>query len=152
MKKINIKITKNMIPTLILFGIVLIAAIGITYAYFSIQVRGNEDASSMTVTTASLRYIDGPEINLEDAYPGAYVEKEVRVENVGTVGVTFALGFMDMINTFVNDELVVSYTCTSYMGYGTVNQRESGNCYPLEEQVIKEDPSIEEGIYIGVVA
>ena len=148
----SIKITKKMIPTLVLIGTILLGLIGITYAYFSIQVRGNEDASSMTVTTASLRlkYTDGPEIRLEKVFPGTSVEKEVKVENIGTVGVTYALGFMDMTNTFVNDELLISYTCKSYVNYGTENQRESGNCYPLEERVLTSDPGIEEGIFIGV--
>lgn len=130
----------------------LTLAIGLTYAYFSIQVTGNEEASSMIVTTAtlSLEYEDHQIMELNNAYPGAIVSKEVKVKNTGTVGVSYAIGFVDMENTFEGEELFISYTCRSYSYYGTENEVDNGECYPLEAQWLNPAQSVvEEGIYIG---
>lgn len=46
----------------------LVAIIGATFAYFSITVTGNEQASSIFVTTATLgqiNFVDGTQINME---------------------------------------------------------------------------------------
>lgn len=52
----------------------LVAIVGATFAYFSIQVTGNESASSIQVTTAKVggvTYTDGSElIQVNNAYPG----------------------------------------------------------------------------------
>ncbi len=51
----------------------LVAIVGATFAYFSITVRGNEEASSIVVTTAQLSDVffeDGDNISVTDVYPG----------------------------------------------------------------------------------
>ena len=60
---------KVIILTMLLF---LIAISGITYAYFSIQIVGNEEASSVRLTTAnlSLVYNDVEVISSSSVYPG----------------------------------------------------------------------------------
>lgn len=50
----------------------LVAIIGATFAWFSVNVQGNEDASSIVVTTAVLGgvvFTDGDEINLDNIRP-----------------------------------------------------------------------------------
>lgn len=52
----------------------LVAIVGATFAYFSITVTGNENASSIHVTTAQLGDVTfsgtGAEISVDNAYPG----------------------------------------------------------------------------------
>lgn len=149
--KINKK--ENLILILIAISLFVVSVLGVTYAYFNIIVVGNEDAKDIIVTTASLKlkYIDGPEVTITSAYPGAYIEKEVKVENIGSVPVSYAIGLIGVVDTFVNDELVISYTCRSYKNYGEENQYEYKTCSGLEEMPIdKDNPGLEEGITIGV--
>ena len=51
----------------------LVAIIGATFAWFSATVTGNDQASSVTVTTATLgiNYVNGQEIKMLKAMPGA---------------------------------------------------------------------------------
>ncbi len=60
----------------------LVAIVGATFAFFSITVEGNEEASSIIVRTALLTNIvfeDGDEVSVLDAYPGAYVDKKFTI-------------------------------------------------------------------------
>lgn len=60
------------------------AVVGATFAYFTIAVRGNEDASSVFIKTAFLGQVvfqDGVGINLLDSYPGDYREKTFTITN-----------------------------------------------------------------------
>lgn len=79
----NIKIDNKKI-ILITAGIVALVAgiFGVTYAWFSTNVI-NPNGSSINVTTANLGtvyFVDGPEILLEDTYPGTTETKEFTVE------------------------------------------------------------------------
>ena len=48
----------NKIKIIVITALIFLVSIaGITYAYFTIQVTGNDTASSMRVTTASLNLI-----------------------------------------------------------------------------------------------
>src|SRR5574344_258427 len=50
----------------------LVAIIGATFAWFSVQITGNENASSIIITTATLGnvvFTDGNEITLTDIRP-----------------------------------------------------------------------------------
>ena len=65
----------------------LVAIVGATFAYFSITVSGNENASSINITTAKLgavTYSDGaPAIQVTDAYPGYQAKKTFTVSTAG---------------------------------------------------------------------
>ena len=56
----------------IIIGIIFILSIGITYAWFNIVVKGNDEATNMTVETGtlSLHYKNGPKIEGFDILPG----------------------------------------------------------------------------------
>lgn len=60
------------------------AVVGATFAYFTITVRGNEEASSVMIRSAKLGQIvfeDGQEINLIKIYPGDYATKTFTIKN-----------------------------------------------------------------------
>lgn len=66
----------------------LVAIIGATFAWFSVNVTGNEDASSIIVTTAvlgSIEFKDGAEIKLENIRPESenLTTKTFTVANTG---------------------------------------------------------------------
>ncbi len=70
----------------ILVGVIslLLAFVGITAAYFSITVTGNNEASSIvtnTVNLGNITFTDGNEINAVDIYPGWYTTKTFTVAN-----------------------------------------------------------------------
>ena len=73
MDKMDIKTINRSIILSILFVIFFILAmVGITYAYFSIIITGNETASSIVVETIDLgtiTFLDGDEINADGIYP-----------------------------------------------------------------------------------
>lgn len=115
MKKVNIN-KNNKIKLILLSILILFVAIsGITYAYFSIQVVGNEEASSIRVSTAtlSLIYNDVEIVSGETVSPGWSQTKTLTVENDGTVDVEYIIKWREIQNTIINGELVISATCTS---------------------------------------
>lgn len=60
------------------------AVVGATFAYFTITVKGNEEASSVLIRSAELGQIifeDGQEINLIRIYPGDYATKTFTIKN-----------------------------------------------------------------------
>ena len=60
----------------------LVSIIGATFAYFTVQVTGNNQASSITVTTANVAgvtFTDGPAITVTNAYPGYTKSKTFTV-------------------------------------------------------------------------
>ena len=150
---------KDKVKDYIFFGIVSIlclAIIGITYAYFSLQVEGNGKDIVLNSGSLKLRYTDGEVITLSSAYPGDTISKTVTVENTGTRNATYSLYWSDLINTILKDELSLTMECKSYKNYGKSNQTESGTCSNIETTVpyseessstaIKKNISIETGI------
>lgn len=73
MDKMDIKAVNRAIILSITFVIVFsMAMVGITYAFFSVTVTGNENASSITVDSINLgtvTFLDGAEINASGIYP-----------------------------------------------------------------------------------
>ena len=78
---------QNTMLIIISIATLFFAVVGATFAYFTIAVRGNEDASSIYVKTAFLGQVvfqDGQGINLMDSYPGDYREKTFTIENTNS--------------------------------------------------------------------
>ena len=132
---------KKIIIVRIAFAFLLLAAIGFTFAYFTANVTGNEEAEDVIVETGtlSLLYTDGPEIILNDAYPGDYIEKTFTVENTGTLDAEYTIYIKDLINNFLNEEIVLSLTCTSYK-----DGEENGTCQEIENKIIQYSTSMSE--------
>ena len=131
MKNINLKElfkNKSVIYLSVVLGLLLV--IGVSYAYFSITVNGNEEAKDITVTTGnlSLYYNSGPELKVDNIQPGKILIKEFTVTNTGDFDTEFDINMVDMINTIEKDELVFSLDCVSYEKYGQADQTEIGTC------------------------
>ena len=137
----------------ILFGtfiaLLLLLTTGLSYAYFSASVKGNENAKDMVVEagTLSLVYTDGPEIKAQNIKPGWSTTKEVSVKNNGTLGAYYNVIWQSLTNTISNNELVLSATCQRLNASGTVE----GTCDSISQAAISDMTiakrvSIESGI------
>ena len=131
MKSINFKElfkNKSVIYLSVVLGLLLV--IGVSYAYFSITVNGNEEAQDIRVTTGnlSLFYNSGPELKVDNIQPGKTLIKEFTVTNTGDFDTEFDINMVDMINTIEKDELVFSLDCVSYEKYGQEGQTGIGTC------------------------
>ena len=109
---------KNKVYVLgILLALVLVATITITsYAYFTANVNnGSINPSIVTTGSMEIEFTDGPDVSLENALPGSYIEKTFSVKNVGTQDTSYDIYLSDLINTFV-DTNDLKYTLTSSNG------------------------------------
>ena len=122
----------------IVISVLLLGVIGLSYSFFSVSVTGEGRQNVVTAGTLELQYIDGNGVSLPRAYPGQSATKVISVKNTGTLDAEYDLIFKDLINEITKDELVVSYTCTSYTGYvsSTNKGQVSGTCNSLSNQVV----------------
>ena len=137
----------------ILFGtfiaLLLLLTTGLSYAYFSASISGNENAKNvvMEAGTLKLTYTDGPAINAQYIKPGWSTTKEVSVKNNGTLDAYYNVIWQTLTNTITNNELVLSATCQRLNASGTVE----GTCEsipqaPISDMTIAKKISIESGI------
>ena len=127
----------------------LLMTISLSYAYFSTNVSGNDNAKDVVVNagTLSLVYTDGPEIKVENIRPGKTITKEVTVKNTGTLDTSYNIIWQSLINEITNDELVLSATCqrlnASGVAEGTCNSISQA---PISDTTIAKKIAIESGI------
>jgi len=126
----NNEISKsNKIKIIVLTALIFLVAIsGISYAYFTIQITGNDTASSMRLRTAnmSLVYNDVQIVSGEYAQPGWTQTKTLTVYNNGNQTAYYNIIWRDLYNEVTNNELVISATCSST----------SGTCEAISEIVV----------------
>ena len=127
----------------------LLMTISLSYAYFSTNVSGNDNAKDVVVNagTLSLVYTDGPEINVENIRPGKTITKEVSVKNTGTLDTAYNSVWQELSNEITNNEMLVSATCVRLNASGVVE----GTCNAIAESAISSNTiqkniSIESGI------
>ena len=137
----------------ILFGtfiaLLLLLTTGLSYAYFSASISGNENAKNVVVEAGTLKltYTDGPAINAQYIKPGWSTTKEVSVKNNGTLGAYYNIIWQSLTNTIINNELVLSATCQRLNSAGTVEGTcESISQAPISDMTIAKKISIESGI------
>ena len=136
---------QKIIVSVVGITIVLLALLGLTYAYFLTRIQGNTNEKSISVTTANLeiKYEDNNDIITGDRIePGTTLPtKTFTVTNNGNNSADYSVALVNIINTFNNTEDVVyNLTCTSYdkSGFtlnndGTVSGTEKGSCSGVEE-------------------
>ena len=130
-------------------ALLLLLTTGLSYAYFSTAVKGNDNAKDVIVNagTLALTYTDGPEIKVENIRPGKTITKEVSVKNTGTLDTNYNIVWQSLINEITNDELVLSATCQRLNASGTVEGTcESISQAPINDMTIAKKISIESGI------
>ena len=98
----------------LLITIIMLMGLG-TYAFFTADIDGNTQTNNIVQTTGtlSIEYVEGQNINAEGIVPGWNGTKTFTVKNNGTLSVSYDIVFLDIINTFTNDEVIYSGTCTS---------------------------------------
>lgn len=59
---------------------ILFTVIGVSLAYFSLSIIGNDTAKYNTITTGdlALTYMDSDELSLNGAFPGDSIEKIIK--------------------------------------------------------------------------
>ena len=129
--------------------LLVVVALGISYAWFSAIIIGNDTAKNNKVVTGNLEltYTDTNEISLDNVIPGDSFTKEVSVKNTGTLDVKYNLVWQSLTNTITNNELVIEATCKRLNSSGT----EDGTCESISQKAvssnkIKSNISIEPGI------
>ena len=129
--------------------LLLIMTTGLSYAYFSASISGNENAKNVVVEagTLSLVYTDGPEIKAQNIKPGWSTTKEVSVKNTGTLDTNYNIIWQSLTNEITNDEMVISATCQRLNSAGTVEGTcESISQAAVSDMTIAKRVSIESGI------
>ena len=109
----------NKIKIIVITALIFLVSIaGISYAYFTIQITGNDTASSMRLRTAnmSLVYNDVQIVSGEYAQPGWTQTKTLTVTNNGNVSAYYNIIWRDLTNEITNGELVISATCSATSG------------------------------------
>ncbi len=129
--------------------LLLLLTTGLSYAYFSTAVKGNDNAKDMVVEAGTLKltYTDGPAINAQYIKPGWTTTKTVSVKNNGTLDAYYNVIWQSLTNGITNDELVISATCQRLNANGTVEGTcESISQAPISDMTIAKKISIESGI------
>ena len=122
----NIRTFKILLISLL--TMLVLSIIGLTYAYFSLEIEGTGKDISMTAGDLRLIYKDETDLKLTDAVPGDEVSKVITVTNAGTRSAKYSLYWGDLINTIENFELHATLDCKSYTNYGETTQTENGTC------------------------
>ncbi len=129
--------------------LLLIMTTGLSYAYFSASISGNENAKNVVVEagTLSLVYTDGAEIKAQNIKPGWSTTKEVSVKNTGTLEANYNIIWQSLTNEITNNDMVISATCQRLNASGTVEGTcESISQAPISDMTIAKRVSIEAGI------
>ena len=131
---------------LILIISVLILLIGVSFAYFSLEITGNDTAKYNTITTGELKltFTDTNVLTLDNALPGDSVTKTISVKNTGTIDTSYNIVWKELTNTITNDELVIEATCKRLNSSGT----EEGTCSSISQKAVSSDSNITSNIPI----
>lgn len=134
---------------LILIISVLILLIGVSFAYFSLEITGNDTAKYNTITTGALKltFTDTNALTLDNALPGDSATKTISVKNTGTIDTSYNIVWQELTNTITNDELVIEATCKRLNSSNT----EEGTCESIPQKEVssnklKSNIAIEPGI------
>ncbi|MCI7558945.1 MAG: CalY family protein [Clostridium sp.] len=119
---------------LILIISVLILLIGVSFAYFSLEITGNDTAKYNTITTGDLKltFTDTNALTLDNALPGDSATKTISVKNTGTIDTSYNIVWQELTNTITNDELVIEATCKRL----NTSNTEEGTCESISQKVV----------------
>src|SRR5574344_1320238 len=132
---------------LLIFGIVIVVlvvsiSLGLTYAFFTASVEGNDEAQITEITTGTLklRLTDTNILNMDNAYPGRTESKTFTVENIGSAVASYDILLTDVSTSFIGNDL--KYTITSNNNGGSKTE----TTLPNTDETIIENAVIEPGI------
>ena len=99
--------------------IILLALVGLTYAYFLTRITGNENEKSINVTTANLQLLYEDDTNevvtVEKLMPSDTVyTKSFTVKNEGNANIDYGVYLINVVNTFERkDDIKYTMECTT---------------------------------------
>ena len=123
-----------------------LALIGMSYAYFELNIKQTQELTILDTGDLRLRYTDNMNLTLNDAMPGDSIEKTITVENIGDKKVSYNIVWNNLINTINNYDLQLDMKCKSYKNYNTSSQTESGSCDSFYKAVPYTETSISKDI------
>ena len=124
----------------------LLGVIGVSYAYFTMNIVQNQKLTVLNSGDLKLRYTDNTELSLENALPGDSIVKTFTVENIGSKKVSYNIIWNNLINTINNYDLQLDMKCKSYKDYNTSSKTESGKCSSFYKAVPYTETSISKDI------
>ena len=134
---------------IMIFSLVLLLVLGVSYAWFNAVIKGNDTAKEQKVVTGNLEltFTDDTEVTLPNAVPGDSYTKTISVKNTGTLDASYSLVWQELTNEITNDELVIEATCKRLNSSNT----EEGTCEsisrtPIKSNTIKKNISIEPAV------
>mgnify|MGYP005890447507 CR=1 FL=1 len=134
---------------IMIFSLVLLLVLGVSYAWFNAVIKGNDTAKEQKVVTGNLEltFTDDTEVTLSNAVPGDSYTKTISVKNTGTLDAKYNLVWQELTNEITNDELVIEATCKRLNSSNT----EEGTCEsisrtPIKSSTIKKNISIEPSV------
>ena len=136
---------KNKYAKLLIFVSVLFVLALITtasYAYFVINVNGNDSAFESVITTGSMKleFNDGQYVYATNIVPSQSVSKVFAVTNSGNIDTVYDVYLSEVINTFADKHDLV-YSVLDYYGNSS-----SGACTNLNETVLPSESGDESKI------
>lgn len=126
---------KKMIYILLVISL-LFTVVGVSLAFFSLKVLGNDTAKNNKVTTGSLEltFNDTNEIILDNAFPGDLVTKTFTVKNTGNNEINYNLIWQKLTNEIIKNELTIEGECKSLNS----NNMEEGTCESIPNKSVAE--------------
>ena len=115
---------------------ILFAVVGVSLAFFSLNIIGNDKAKDTKITTGDLELVftDDNEVSLDGAFPGDSITKTISVKNTGTKEVSYNIVWQELLNEITNNELVIDGTCKNLNSSNT----EDGTCSTISKKTVKE--------------
>ncbi len=144
------KKNKKITTLLIMTGIVVLSGIiAFSYAYFSTFITGNGNNILVVSKEAILTFVDNNDVSLTDIFPGDYIEKTFSVTSNSSDSIQYSIVWEELTNTFTNNDMEISLSCTQYVNYGTGTEAVSGTCNGLESTpILTINDKIKQGILI----
>lgn len=121
----------------------LLAIIGVSYAYYVARINGSESSTTIDAESSKIEvtYTDGNSaISASDLAPGWSASKTFTVKNTGSVSTVYYLKIFDVSNTLVGGGL--KYKITSTNGGTSINKTN----VPTSNSIISNSVSINKNI------
>ena len=113
------------IGIVIIVFMLLVVLFNKSFAYFAAYIKGNAEASTTRINTASIDvyYDDGAYINVNNIYPGWSAEKIITLKNNSKVPVYFNVIWKSVSNDYTSDNFVYSIEKLQTSGADNVGER-----------------------------
>ena len=130
---------QKIIVSVVGITIVLLALLGLTYAYFLTRIQGNTNDKSISVTTANLELIykdESPNIEVDALMPGTKIgTKSFSVTSKSNVDVLYGVFIEDLVYNFEYPTITYTLTCTNSDGT-TCNGVSDDTSFPLTNDLL----------------